>query len=291
MKTITFFSEKGGVGKSSFSIMYASWLHHKYGVKVALADFNGRINGYRDAEIESRNKFIKENPGTEIKPYDVNKTWPIIEAKIQEIRTYKKMGSEEPYANWFEHEVLDGRLNGFDVVLCDFPGSLSGGEFFQILRKDEIGLIVIPTERDQMTLQSTFLMHHALPKQNHCVFINRARLDLMNFRSIYKKFAKLLLQEGIPLLPDMVSFSERMMTIDKVDILRSTFGFPNFNDPQFGSTKDLGIENLFIDVTRELAKTSDVFRTEPADLSFVNDLKKVNDGRQIVGTPFKEYEI
>ena len=48
MKTITFFSEKGGVGKSTFSIMLASWLHHKMGVKVALADFN--LQGSRETE-------------------------------------------------------------------------------------------------------------------------------------------------------------------------------------------------------------------------------------------------
>jgi cellulose biosynthesis protein BcsQ len=61
MKTITFFSEKGGVGKSSFSIMYASWLS-KHGIDVALADFNHRISRYRESEIRARNKFIEENP-------------------------------------------------------------------------------------------------------------------------------------------------------------------------------------------------------------------------------------
>ena len=38
MKTLTFFNEKGGVGKSLHTIMYASWLQYSVGAKVAVFD-------------------------------------------------------------------------------------------------------------------------------------------------------------------------------------------------------------------------------------------------------------
>ena len=291
MKTITFFSEKGGVGKSTFSIMLASWLHHKMGVKVALADFNNRISLYRDAEKRSRLKYIKDHPEADIQPLDERTTWPIVTCQHVEIRELIKE-TKMPYGRWFDNETTaGGRLHDYDIVICDFPGSLTGGEFLQINSLGNLSLVVTPTEKDEMTLHSTIRLHNILRERNHCIFINKAQLGLKNFRSGYLKLGKLLIEKGLPVLPDMVSYSERITTIDKVDIIRSTFGFPEFQNPEFGLGKDLGIINLFIDVMRELAKSPDLRGTEPADLTFVNELKKTPDGRQLKGTPYKEYEL
>ena len=289
MKTITFFSEKGGVGKSSFSMMYASWLHYKYGVKVGLADFNRRILAYRNEEIEQRNLLRKNNP--DIKPFNVLKTWPIVDVNYERTRELRRSGVQQPYAVWLEEQCVDGRLTGMDVVLCDFPGSLSGYEFIQNISLHMLNLIVIPTDKDPMTLDSTFKLHDMIRKYNHCAFINKARTNLNNQRASYLKFAELLVKEGLPLLPDLISNSDRMMSIEKVDNIRSTFGFPDFDLPEYGASKDLGIGNLFIDVTRELAKTKDLRGTGTADLSFVERLRKVDDGRQLRGTQYKDYEI
>lgn len=291
MKTITFFSEKGGVGKSSTSIMFASFLKYKYGVKVGLADFNNRITGYRNSEINNRNRIIRMRPELNLQPYDEKSAWPIVAIKFQEVNEYKRNGSQMPFVNWFEDEITKGRLAGNDVVICDFPGSLSGGEFLQLNSVRDLSLTVIPTERDEMTLQSTIKLHNAIKDYNHCVFINKAQLGLKNFRSAYHKLAQKLVENGMPVLPDMVSYTERMMTIDKVDIIRSTFGFPDFDAPEFGKAKDLGIENLFIDVLRELKKAPDLKGTTPADLSFVDNLQKKDDGRQFKGSAFPQYEI
>lgn len=289
MKTITFFSEKGGVGKSSFSIMYASWLHYKYGVKVGLADFNRRILNYRNEEIEKRKKLRIGNP--DIKLFDVSKAWPIVDVNYDRTSELRKAGVQRPYAIWLEEECRSGRLAGMDVVLCDFPGSLTGFEFIQNCSMRMLNLIVIPTDKDPMVLDSTFSLHNLIKEYNHCAFINKARTNLNNQRASYIKFAELLVKEGLPLLPDMISNSDRMMSIEKVDNIRSTFGFPDFDLPEYGASKDLGIGNLFIDVTRELAKTKDLRGTGTADLSFVERLRKVDDGRQLRGTQYKDYEI
>ena len=289
MKTISFFSEKGGVGKSSFTIMYASWLHYKYGVKVALADFNKRILAYRNAEIKTRNELCKATPG--LMPYDDRNAWPITDVNYTIIRMLKNEGDQSPYANWLEVECQKGKLKGFDVVICDFPGSLTGSEFIQVCGMRLLNLIVIPIEKDEMTINATFDLHKITKEFNHCVFINKARTNFNNQRATYRKFAEILVEKGLPLLPDMVSNSDRMMSIDKVDNIRSTFGFPDFDLPEFGPAKDLGVENLFIDVTRELEKTKDLKGTGTADLSFVHSLKKKPDARQLKGTSYPEYEI
>ena len=93
-------------------------------------------------------------------------------------------------------------------------------------------------------------------------------------------------------LPDMVSQSERIKKIEDVSIIRSTFEFPDWDQKCFAGNRDLGIENLFIDVTRELVKTPDILETPEADLSFIKSIEKErNDSRQLVGTSFPEYEM
>ena len=290
MKTISFFSEKGGVGKSTFSIMYASWLHYKFGVKVGLADFNDRITRYRSAEIAKREELRKSKP--DIPSLNEASAWPIATVKVKDIEQLRKNGASKPYAHWFV-EQLQGPLAGMDVILCDFPGNLSGHEFIEMAGFKLLNLVVIPTERDPMTIQSTRKLQKMLTvgELNHCVFINKAQVGLRNLRSYYTVFGQELMKSNMPLLPDMVSYSERIMAIEKLDNIRSTFGFPDFSLPEYENGKDLGIENLFIDVTRELAKTPDLKGTIPTDLSFVNGLTKNQDGRQLVGTAFPEYEI
>lgn len=288
MKIITFFSEKGGVGKTSFNMLLASWLNYKFGIRVGVADFNFRLTGYRQAEIYSRQAINKEHP--EIPLYDTAKAWPIIEAKQSTILEYKKNNDFFPYASWLSDQIHGGALSDKQVVICDFPGSLSGGEFNQILKQKLLNLVVIPIERDIQTVQSTLKLHGYLSKYNfpHCIFINRAQLGLKNMRSSYYALAKRLLDNNYPLLPDMISSTEKMSTIDKVDIVRSTFQYLDFSDSKAG---DYGFENLFIDVVRELDRCPDLPNTAPTDLSFVKGLKKTDDGRQLKGTPFKDYEI
>ena len=296
MKTITFFSEKGGVGKSSMAIMYASWLKQKFGINVAVADFNGRIGGYRREEMAERERLITKNPELGLEPFDPAQTWPLIECKISEIRKIQKdTYSEFPYNNWFTKEIEDGRLKGYDIVICDFPGSLSGGEFNQLFYMKQLGLIVIPIENDQMTIQSTIRLINSIGNQqwaNYCAFMNKAQLELLNLKSKYRSLMKALIETGLPMLPDMISFSSRMTSMSKVDNIRSTFGFPNFESKEFGSQKDLGIENLFIDVTKLLSKTTDLSGTEILNMDFASSLNKQDDElRQFSPSAFPELDM
>ncbi|MBR1434031.1 MAG: ParA family protein [Bacteroidales bacterium] len=291
MRILTFFSEKGGVGKSTFTIMYASWLHFKCGVKVGVADFNDRINKYRYSEIEKREELRKEKP--EVPSFDMEDTWPIVSCRPSEIRDIRKTGVQKPYAAWLKKQIMPGgALHGLDVVLCDFPGSLTGGEFLDIASLTMLNLVVIPTERDEMTLNSTKKLHEIIHKYvRECIFINKVNVNLQNTRSAYFKLGEKLLEVGFPMLPDMVSYSEKMMTIEKVSNIRSTFGYPDYERDENGCPKDLGIGNLFIDVTRLLLNERDYPGTGQSDLSFVENLQKANDGRQLPNSAFPELHI
>lgn len=293
MKIITFFSEKGGVGKSSFSILFASWLKYNHGIKVGLADYNNRISGYRNTEINNRKRMIEKHPELQLQPHDVDSAWPIVVAKAKEIADEARNGSIVPNAAWLKREIQNGRLSDMDVVICDFPGSLSGHEFTDVYSQQMLGLIVIPIERDEMTIQSTYRLIKTLNgrESDYAVFINRAQLGLNNMKKVYEKFAELLKARGFKMLPDMISYSERMLSIDKVDIIRSTFAFPDFSKPEFAGSRDLGINNLFIDITKLLNAAPDYEGTGHTDLSFIDRCNKKNDGRNFTGSSFPELEI
>lgn len=301
MKTITFFSEKGGVGKSSFSIMYASWLK-KHGVDVGLVDFNNRITNYRAEEIKNREKLIRTNPDKGIAPFDEAAAWPIHTVGAREIMDYRKsgVGITQAYAQCLYDHIHYKDMKGKEVLVLDYPGSLSGQEFPQCFIGRLVSFIAMPTERDPMTLDSTWKMHSFFRKQAerdpfyenmHCVFMNKAQLGLNNMRSIYYKLMKRLVDSGLPMLPDMITYTERMASIDKVDIFRSTFGYPDFDAPEYEKVSDLGLGNLFIDITRELALRPDVEGTAPAPIRFVEGLEKKDDGRQFKGSAYPRYEI
>ena len=288
MKIITFYSEKGGVGKSSFTMLYASWLQDKYGVNVGVADFNYRIAGYRRSEIYNREKLRKADPS--IPSLDESKTWPIVQALFRDVEEYEKNGDNFPFASWLEDCIRYKSLKGKDVVLCDFPGSIREGQYMQCMMQRKLNLVVTPIDRDEQTVQSTVTLHNInlKYKQNHCIFINRAQLSMKNMKGYFYKLAERLISKDFPLLPDMVSNTDKMLAIDKVDIIRSTFAYPDFSENEAG---DYGFENLFIDITRELARCPDIKGTPKADLSFVDGLEKKDDGRQLHGTPYAKYEI
>jgi len=291
MKTISFFSEKGGVGKSSFSIMYASWLHFKHGIKAAIFDFNNnRIENYRKTEAVNKKKLLAKNGLTFTPPDNI---WPIYGLVGQDIYELKRDGAPI-YWSWFM-EKCNKEGQDIDVAILDFPGALKSQEFMQLFNRGKINFIAVPVDRDTMAIRSALLMKKIFEKtnfENYAVFVNRGNLALPNLKKGSEKLAEGLKQRNLRVFPDMISESNKMSSIDKVSIIRSTFEYPDFSNKEiYGNSGDLGTENLFIDVTRELAKTKDIEGTGTADLSFVNNLVKVDDGRQFKGSSFPEYEI
>ncbi|MBQ8482890.1 MAG: P-loop NTPase [Bacteroidales bacterium] len=288
MKIIAFFSEKGGVGKSTFTLMYASWLK-KHGVKVGVADFNKRLTEYRKDEIA----FLKKN-GT----FDdsmLESAWPIIPV---DRKFAAQFGADNPgNAIWLDTQIREGGLRDLDVLLVDLPGATSGKELPELIICKMLNMIIIPVEKDRQTLGAALAVKNFLIKANTCRFfgfINKIQTSYGK-KADYVKIMRVMKRQGLPMLPDMVSFSSRMENFEKVDMMRSTFAYPDWDLPAYKGSRDLGIENLFYDIAREMLKVSDYRDTRPADLSFVESLKKDTSmqslNRQLNDTSFPEYEI
>lgn len=295
MKTLTFHNIKGGVGKSTFTILYASFLAYKHGIKVGVADIDNRISDYRKDEC-----LAKKRNGTLDNILEKNQ-WVISTVDYGIVNKYRKE-CLPGYARWLEKEIRQGSLKDCDVVLIDMPGALTGGEMTEIISNNLIGLYVIPTDRDSITLRTTVRTKKLINdikkkltkvKCKYCAFINQ--IQPQQKKNIYVQMAEILQSSGLPILPDMIAYSERIKKIDDVDIMRSTFSYPDWENPLYEGSKDLGIDNLFIDITKLLAKTEDITGTKETNLSFIETVEKnckMQDlNRQLNETAFPELEI
>lgn len=289
MKIIAFFNEKGGVGKSTFTVMYSGWLKYKYGVKVGVADYNSRLTDYRKDEMRAMEQAgILDNSILE-------NAWPIMSVDRKAVASY---GQNNPgFALWLEQIIRKGEFKDMDVVLVDLPGSVSGRELIHLVTYKMVNLVLIPFDKEQQAISAALSVKNFLrkvPDCRYCGFFNMVQ-TAYGRKEDYVSIMEIMERQKLRILPDMVSFSERMKNFGKIDLMRSTFSYPDWNRPDFKGSRDLGIENLFIDITKEVMKTPDFRGTAKADLSFVDNLKKDTElqskNRQLNGTSFPEYEI
>lgn len=291
MKTITFFNEKGGVGKSSTAIMYASWLKYNHGVNVAIADFNNRITEYRLLEFKTLEKETGETKTEYMEKHP--ETWPIVTCLSKEIRRIKEYETTLPYAKWLAEKIKKGVFGNAEVIICDFPGSFENG-FRDCITMQYINYVAIPYIKERTTFITTNKTVKMLTAMEipYSIFLNKANMILPTHIKRYENHIEQIKKEmDFNLLPDAVLYSEKMDIMDKIDAVRSTLFWPDFTREEYGKTSDMGLENLFIDITRELKKQPDLTRLSKshADLSFVEGLKKNGNGRQLVNNAFPEY--
>lgn len=289
MKTITFFNEKGGVGKSTISIIYASWLKYRHGIKVGVADFNYRLEMFRKNELD----MMRETMNIEDVNEKLEKAWPLISYSKKDENHLRRNGALMPAAKWLETQMKKGELKDLDVIVCDFPGSYENG-YNECMVMKYLGLVVIPIFKEKMSILCAMNTDslNGRYQQNTCAFINKAQANLKSMANKYLRFAEMLRDTAeLKLLPDIVLHSNRLDEIEKLDEIKTSFDYPDFNDKKYAPTHDFGLENLFIDVTRELDKCKDIPDTGKTDLSFVHGLNKNVNGMQFKGSSFPEYEI
>ena len=113
---IAFSTQKGGVGKSTFTVLMASYLHYCKGLNVAVMDcdypqcsvYDMRKREIRQLEInlhyQSKAIELFESLGKQ--------TYPIVCAKPEE-------GIQKA------HEFLAGEPTDYDVVFFDLPGTIN----------------------------------------------------------------------------------------------------------------------------------------------------------------------
>ena len=144
-------SQKGGVGKSVFTVLLASVLHYHKGLRVAVVDCDSPQHSIalmreRDIENVMKNDDLKvglyrQHERIQKPAYPVIKSDP--EKAVEDLRRYTVEKGE-----------------AFDVVLFDLPGTLrSEGVVYTVAAMD---YIFVPLKADNIVMQSSLQFAKAL---------------------------------------------------------------------------------------------------------------------------------
>ena len=141
MKVITFFSAKGGTGKTTFNMLLASYLKFVKGKKVMVLDLDApgyNLSSTREREIDG---MMQANPS-----FDVKTLFP-----VRKITDLTRANTKR------EVEELRDRYSAYDYVIVDCPGSLMEYDvFFQMLMAKVFALVAIPMDVDGMSIASSY---------------------------------------------------------------------------------------------------------------------------------------
>lgn len=162
MRIVSFFSAKGGTGKTTFNLLFASYLRYRLGLRVLFLDFDGpEFNAYfvRQRELE----HFKGNP---------QGLYPIESVEGERFRGKPGMTKLA--------EKLRGLEGELDYIVMDFAGSFSAEDAVcQLSLAGVIDLIVIPTELDGITIASC--------KALSCTFAESGQKSMLFFNRVHGK--------------------------------------------------------------------------------------------------------
>ena len=141
---VSFATQKGGVGKATFTIYAASWLHYVKGLNVAVVDCD-----------YPQHSIIKQKK----RDMEVVKTVPVYQSLLVEQserldkRAYPVIGSNpaDCMADWSAFE--DKTDTHYDVVLFDLPGTM--GSDGVIAAISALDYLFVPIKADRLVLEST----------------------------------------------------------------------------------------------------------------------------------------
>ena len=218
-------SQKGGVGKSVFTVLLASVLHYRKDVRVAVVDCDSPQHSIalmreRDMESVMKNDDLKVNLYRQYerirKPaYPVIKSDP--EKAVEDLRRY-----------------MDEKGETFDIVLFDLPGTLrSEGVVHTVSAMD---YIFVPLKADNIVMQSSLqfakVLEEELIAKGNCnlkgirLFWNM--VDRRGRKDLYDAWNRVIHRMGLRLLsshiPNTLRYNKEADTVCK-GVFRSTL-FP-----------------------------------------------------------------
>ncbi len=203
---IAFSTQKGGVGKSTFTVLVASYLHYLKGLNVAVMDCD-----YPQCSVyEMRKREIRQLEANlhyqskAISMFDSlgKQTYPIICAKPEE-------------AIEKAHQFLENEPTQYDVVFFDLPGTINNdGVISTFMAMD---YVFVPMQPSRMAMEST--LSFIIPVND--VLKEHGKLNLKAIHLFWNKvdartkkewlahYEGVICQFGLPLLKTTIPQSVR----------------------------------------------------------------------------------
>ena len=225
MKIITFFSEKGGVGKTTISVLFASFLAYYKKETVAMIDFDFPSYQLHHIRLTDESNLRDPKNAALLREAALNTPYRMIPFNISGKVTQKNLEEAKAVIS-----NLRDKKDGY--VICDFPGSFRDGDILQTLAYDGlIDFITYIADSDRQSILSALNINSAIRRnvtkkggQQCAVLWNREtqserRAEKEGKRDWYETPSRAFRSVNIPVL------STRMRDINIARRDSDTFGF------------------------------------------------------------------
>ncbi|HEU4496607.1 MAG TPA: ParA family protein [Flavobacterium sp.] len=219
---IAFSSQKGGVGKSTFTTLVASTMHYRLGYNVAV--FDADFPQHSLMKMKSRDlAMVMENEALKKLAY---KQFTTINKKAYSITQHKADGVLDA-----AHEFVNASSVPVDVVFFDLPGTVNTPGILKALAG--MHHIFTPIMADRVVMESTLiftqLLQDVIMKKGETsiktinLFWNQ--VDGRESTPLYEVYNQLIEQLGLSLMQSQIKNSTRFRKESEADsktIFRST---------------------------------------------------------------------
>jgi cellulose biosynthesis protein BcsQ len=193
-KYVAFATQKGGAGKTTLTVLVASYLHYVRGYEVAVIDCDNpqhsiQLMRERDFKMVETDEYYKGMAYEQITRLGGKKFYHIVESS-----------PEDALAD-VRHLVPQG---DFDFIFFDLPGTIDGRGVVKTLLN--VDYIIAPISADQVVLESTLDFLLAVREQIE-------RVEKTHVKGIY-------------LLWNMVDGREKSELYDVYEAVIAELGFP-----------------------------------------------------------------
>lgn len=233
-----FYTQKGGAGKSTMTILVASYLHYVKNYNVAVIDCDApqaSICDLRDHEI----KVVNEN--------DYFKTLAFHHFRNLGKKSYPVIRSDAGNALDEAERLLHEEAVKPDIIFFDLPGTLKSNDVIKTL--SQMDYIFTPISADRLDMESS-LQFVALFYENLIttgiaktkgLHLFWTKVDKREKNELYAMYESIMEEMNISImktrLPDSKRFRKEMLG-DRKNIFRSTF-FPADKSQMKGSNIDV----------------------------------------------------
>ncbi|UOU98220.1 MULTISPECIES: ParA family protein [Chryseobacterium] len=203
---IAFSTQKGGVGKSTFTSLLASFLHYRLGYQVAVFDcdfpqYSLLQMRERDLKMVMQNEIFKKMAHQQFTTIN-KKAYPIFQSK-----TDKVLEEMEAYVNG--SEIVP------DVIFLDLPGTVNTAGILRTLTN--VNYIFSPITADRVVLESTLsftdVLTNVLMKENRTgiksIHLFWNQVDRREKTMLYKNYSKVVTDLGLQLMETTIADSKR----------------------------------------------------------------------------------
>lgn len=235
-------NQKGGVGKSTFVLLLASYFHYHKGKNILVVDCDypqHSLKAMREWDVKSvgknarlQNLLVEQFGDTGRKAYNILTSTP-------------ERAKETAY------DFIDRSDIEYDMVLFDLPGTVNTtGVFQSIINMD---YVFTPITQERMVMQSSmtfvlavreYLLHHKeVPLHDIYMFWNK--MDKRVSKTLYNAYTEIFRSLNLPALDTTIPSVERYKKDIGLNeqIFRSTL-FPPSTSLLKGSNLDLLVDEI-----------------------------------------------